>query len=146
ESAVPLAVKAEQLWPSRAGYHTLIGNVLHALGRETEAAGVARYVAERWQDIDHDAAVELWQKLPARVRQGVDLARRPPLSGARTASGTIASVSCREKDQTMTVVIDGATLVLRAKDEKIKIGVFDTLGYGADHFTRCHHLAGLRAM
>ena len=41
ESAIPFAVKAQQLRPSRAGYHLLIGAILHALGRDVEAAAVA---------------------------------------------------------------------------------------------------------
>ena len=46
----------------------------------------------------------------------------------------------------MTVVIDGTPLVLRVKDEKTSIEFSNTLWYGADHFSRCHHLDGLRAV
>ena len=146
ESAAALAVKAAQLRPSLGGYHTLAGNILHALGRDSEAAAVARYVAERWQDIDHDEAVELWQKLSPDVRQGADLFKRPALSGTRVISGKMTSVTCRKKDQTMSVVIDGTPLTFRAKDEKISLGLSDSVWYGADHFSRCHHLDGLRAV
>src|SRR5262249_55947129 len=89
ESAVAPALKAQQLWPARAGYHILIGNILHTLGRDTEAVAVARYVAERWQDLHHDEAVALWQKLPAAVREGPELTKRPTPPGARITSGRI---------------------------------------------------------
>ena len=145
ERAVNAAVKAQQLGPSRAGYHLLIGNILHAVGRDNEAAAVARYVADRWQGLNHDEAAELWQKLSPGARQGADIAKRPALPGTHMKSGRIASLRCNDKDQTMTVVIDGAPLTFRTNDDKTNIEFSDTLWFGADHFNVCRHLDGLRA-
>ena len=36
--------RAQQINPSRAGYYTLIGNIIHRLGRNIEAAKWARFV------------------------------------------------------------------------------------------------------
>jgi hypothetical protein len=145
ERAATAAVKAQQLSPGRAGYHLLIGNILHALGRDSEAAAVARYVADRWQGLNHDEAAELWRKLSPASRQGADIVKRPALPGTRVKSGRIASLRCNEKDQTMTMVIDGAPLTFRTSDEKTNIEFSDTLWFGADHFNVCSHLDGLRA-
>ena len=69
-NALAVARKAEQLEPSRAGYHLLCGQILLRQGRYAEAATLARYVAERWYQADHDEAVELWNAVPAAQRPG----------------------------------------------------------------------------
>ncbi len=145
ENALVPALKAQQLWPSKGSYHILIGNILHALGRDSEAAAVARYVAERWQEINHDEAVELWQKLPPELQKGADLTKASSLSGTRMISGKVTSVTCRDRDQTMRIVIDGKPLTFRVQDET-SIGLSDTVWYGPDHFSRCHHLDGLQVV
>jgi tetratricopeptide (TPR) repeat protein len=122
EAALGWALKAQQLWPSKAGYHILIGRILGALGRDAEAAGVARYVAARWPDIE-----------PAATPR------------ARVVRGRITSVACRDKDQVMRIVLDGMPLTFRVKDDTI-LNVGDTVWYGADHFNRCHHLRGMDAL
>jgi tetratricopeptide (TPR) repeat protein len=142
--ALTPAVKAAQLRPSMGGYHVLVGNILHALGRDSEAAAVARFVAERWRDVHRDEAVELWLKLPASVKQGVELSKRSSIPGTRVVSGKVTSLQCRDKNQTMRLVIDSTPLTLRVKDDKAGFGLSDTVWYGPDHFNRCQHLEGLR--
>jgi tetratricopeptide (TPR) repeat protein len=146
DNALGPALKAQQLWPSRAGYHILIGNILHALGRDAEAAAVARYVAERWQDMDRDAAVDLWARLSLEARKGADFPKRASMPRAQVIQGKIDSVACRDKGRTMRVVIDGTPLTLRVNEDKIRTAVSDTVWFGKDHFDRCHHVAGLRAV
>jgi len=146
DRALAPALKAAQLHPSLGGYHVLVGNILHGLGRDSEAAAVARFVAERWRDVHRDEAVELWLKLPASLRQGVELSKRSPVPGTRIVSGKVTSLECRDKDQTMKLVIDNAPLTLRVKDDKAGFGLSDTVWYGPDHFNRCRHLEGLRVV
>jgi tetratricopeptide (TPR) repeat protein len=145
-SAMPLALKAQQLWPSKAGYHIFIGYLLHRLGRDTEAAAVARYVEERWQGISHDEAVDLWQQLPAQVKRGSDLMKTPQPSAVREWHGRIQSLTCNEKDQTMAVMVDGIRTIFRMKQDNIRYQAADTIWYGPDHFSACRHLDGLRAV
>lgn len=144
EAALSLALKAEQISPSRAGYHTFSGHILHALGRDIEAASVARYVTERWREIDHNEAVELWQQLPSNARQGADLSPEPLLSGARTLTGKIGSLQCNENEKTVTITIDGDSRTFRM-DDRMTGGFSDTIWFGGDHFSYCHHTEGLRA-
>jgi tetratricopeptide (TPR) repeat protein len=149
ERALAPALKAAQLRPALGGYHVLVGNILHALGRDTEAATVARFVADRWEDVHHDEAVELWQKLPEQPQQplqGRVRSRRAPAAGTTVSTGRVASLACRDKDQTMALVIDNAPLTLRVKDEALKLSVSDTVWYGPDHFNRCLHLQGFRVL
>jgi tetratricopeptide (TPR) repeat protein len=145
DSAIGPALQAQQLWPAKAGYHMLIGELLHALGRDSEAEAVARYVAERWPEMYGDAADELWQKLPSQSRKGPEPARKPPAAGTKVIHGIMTSVACSAKDQTMRIVIDGTSWTFRAVDAKITVGLSDDVWYGPDHFNRCQHLDGLRA-
>jgi tetratricopeptide (TPR) repeat protein len=145
ESAVPFAIKAQQLWPSKAGYHLFIGSILHRLGRDNETAAIARYVAERWQGISHEQAVDLWQKLPADTRRGADFKKTILRTDTREVSGKIESIECRNKNQTMIIVLDGSRMSLRMTSAQISFGLADTVWYGPDHFDTCLHLKGLRA-
>jgi len=142
-TAIPLAVKAQQLAPSKAGYHLLIANILHALASDSEAAAIVRFVADRWQGLDRDEAAESWQKLPAEVRRGVEITGRPTRSGAKTISGNIGSVACSEKDQTMNIVIDGVPFRFHVRNGRLNVGLSDTVWFSSDHFDRCHRLEGL---
>jgi cytochrome c-type biogenesis protein CcmH/NrfG len=71
-NTLAVARKAEQLEPSRAGYHLLSGQIMLRTGRGTEAGTFAKYVAERWYGPDHDEAVELWNSVPEAQRTAGD--------------------------------------------------------------------------
>lgn len=142
-----LSRKAEALEPTRAGYHLLTGRILLAMGREEEAAKIASFVAERWRGPDHDEALELWNAIPAEKRNGdVTIAEEVP-ADTKMASGILTSVTCGEKNPETTLVIEDANgkRTFRNKDVHL-IGYSDTLWYGRDHFSVCHHLEGLRAI
>ena len=150
QRALGLSRKAEQLEPSRAGYHILSGNILYGLGRYAEAANFAKYVADRWQGPDHDEAMELWEKIPQSSRPS-----EPPIEAVnlasivtQTMSGTLKSIKCREKDEAAGVVViehDGTPFSFQYKTG-FRGGFSDTLWFGEDHFSYCHHLLGLRAV
>jgi tetratricopeptide (TPR) repeat protein len=146
-NALVMARKAESLEPTRAGYHLLSGRILLALGREQEAADVAGYVAERWRGPDHDEALELWNRIsPEKRTNGAVLVEEVP-ADTKAAQGTLKSVTCGEKGQGMTVVIENADGALTFRNAGARrIGYSDTLWYGSDHFSPCHHLEGLRAV
>ena len=63
--AYALSRKAEQLEPTRAGYHVQSGQFLLHIGEGRGSAVVfAKYVADRWPGPDHNEAVELWTRFP----------------------------------------------------------------------------------
>ncbi len=145
--ALNLARKAESLEPSRAGYHLFVGRIHLVLGHDEEAAKLASFVADRWHGPDHDEAIELWNSIPA--------AKRPPdmsvlvelRAGTQTAQGTLVSVNCGGKDKGTLLAIQNSdgTLNFHSAGAHM-IGYSDTLWFGGDHFTPCHHLDGLRAI
>ena len=147
QTAFAVSRKAEQLEPTRAGYHVLSGQILRRLGKEKEAATFAHFVAERWPGADHDEAVELWNAVSAEQRPGSD-----PLSDAApkdtlSMDGHIATLKCGDKDVQpgVTLTRDGKPFVFHMKGP-FAAGFSDTIWYGEDHFSLCHHLQGMRAV
>ena len=138
---------AETLEPARAGYHLLTGRILLAMGREEEAAKLASFVAERWRGPDHDEALELWNAVPAEKRGGnTSIAEEVP-ADTKEANGVLTSVTCGDNGSGTTVVLEDANgkHTFRSKGAHM-VGYSDTVWYGRDHFSLCHHLEGLRAI
>jgi Tfp pilus assembly protein PilF len=139
--------RAEALEPARAGYHLLVGQILLRMGRDNDSAAFAKFVADRWVGSDHDEAVELWNKIPAEKRPAAELRSDSATKDTQTIEGTVKSVSCGEQDQGWTFVLvhDGQPLIFHRKGS-FEVGMSDTIWYGEDHFTLCHHLEGMRAV
>ncbi len=144
-SALAVARKAEQLEPARAGYHLLSGQILLRLGRGAEAAAFAKYVAVRWYGSDQHEAVELWNNVPAAQRSGRDQPAEIMPQGTQAVEGRLKSATCADKGMTVDIDHDGQRLIFRGTSGWTG-GFSDTLWYGADHFTYCHHLDGMRAV
>jgi tetratricopeptide (TPR) repeat protein len=146
--ALNLARKAEGLEPSRAGYHLLVGRLQLAMGHHEEAAKEASFVVERWRGPDRDEAVELATRIPGAQPTADPEILVDALNGTKSAQGTLLSVACQEKNEGPTLVIQNAEgqLTFRASRGGRMVGYSDTLWFGSDHFTLCHHLEGLRAI
>jgi tetratricopeptide (TPR) repeat protein len=139
---------AEELEPWRAGYHIVTGNILLHGNQPTLAATSARYVADHWFGPDHNEAVDLWEAVPAAKRdEGPVLARDLP-PGVEVAHGLLAAVSCTDAPGpdhlkiTLTPSDPSAHPLSFTSDGRIMIGFSDSLWWGEDHFTTCHHLDG----
>jgi len=145
--ALRLARRAEQLEPARAGYHLLTGQILLRLGRRSDASAFARYVAERWFGPDHDEAVDLWNEIPEAQRaSGEPLSDEAPKE-TQTMQGKVRSTACSDKDHSFTLVLDRGNQDLTFHSKAgFMSGFSDTIWYGEDHFTLCHHVEGLRAV
>jgi tetratricopeptide (TPR) repeat protein len=142
--------RAETLEPWRAGYHVLTGRILLHGNQPALAAGYSRYVATHWFGPDHDEAVELWQDVPSDKRgDGPPLALDVP-PGVEIAHGKLLDVSCNPNPAgghtfNVTLMPDnpaGAKPLTFATSKGVNIGFSDTLWWGEDHFSSCHHLAG----
>jgi tetratricopeptide (TPR) repeat protein len=160
DSALILSRKAEEFEPSRAGYHLLTGQILSRLGKGADAATDAKFVADRWVGPDHNEAIELWNRVPVEQRPpGETIAEMAP-KGTQIIEGSVKSVICPDKDaddtnpankdakdQGWAFVLDhdGHSLTFHRKGG-FATGFSDTIWYGADHFSVCHHLEGLRAV
>jgi tetratricopeptide (TPR) repeat protein len=147
QNALTLARKAEGLEPSRAGYHLLVGRLLLASGNGQEAGKQAAFVADRWRGPDRDEAMELWNDIPAEKRPSDAPQPLDTSPTALTAQGTLTSIVCGGKEGGTSVVIQSplGTQTFRSSGAH-RIGFSDTLWFGTDHFTLCHHLEGLRAI
>jgi tetratricopeptide (TPR) repeat protein len=145
--ALAVARHAEQLEPSRAGYHILSARILQRLGRNKQAAEFSQFVAERWHGPDHNEAVELWKQLPAADKPaGIELSESVP-SSTNSAEGKVVSTACGQDNEGITITIEsgGKKQTFHSKGP-FTAGFSDTLWYGADHFQLCRHLKGLRAV
>jgi len=138
--------KAEQLEPSRAGYHLLSGEMLLRMKREKDAAETARYVAERWHGPDHNEAVALWNRIPAASKPADAVVIEEVEEQSQAAEGKLQSVSCDEKGKNeITLQRGDDRMVFKSKGRQM-IGYSDTLWYGSDHFGLCHHVEGMHAV
>src|SRR4029077_11619750 len=147
QTALAVSRKAEQLEPTRAGYDILSGQILRRLGKEKEAASFAHFVAERWPGADHDEAVELWNAVPAEQRPESDPPSDEVPKETLSVDGHITTLKCGDKDvqPDLTLTSDGKTFPFHMKGP-FSAGFSDTIWYGEDHFTLCHHLQGMRAV
>jgi Tfp pilus assembly protein PilF len=147
QNALALSRKAEQLEPALAGYHVQSGQILLRMGKVPEAASFARFVAQRWPGSDHDEAVELWNAIPAGQRPAGDAPSITVPKDMQSVEGTVKSVACSGPERNMSFVLnhDGQLLTFQAKGF-LNGGFSDTIWYGADHFSYCHHLEGMRAI
>jgi Tfp pilus assembly protein PilF len=147
QSAFAVAQRAEALEPTRAGYHLLTGQIQRRLGKGADAAAAALYVADRWFGPDRDEAVELWNSIsPDQRPAGESIAAIMPLD-TQTIEGSVKSITCSNTKQEWALVLnhDGQAVTFHRKGGFVS-GFSDTLWFGGDHFTLCHHLEGLRAV
>lgn len=144
--ALAVSRKAEELEPSRAGYHILSGQILERMGQGAKASEFARYVAERWHGPDHNEAVELWKSVPENERSAGEALGFDAM-GTLSAEGTISNVTCADKDHGATATLQRGTTTMKFHvNGGFSIGFSDTTWYGSDHFSSCHHVDGMRAV
>ncbi len=147
KAAFGVSRKAEELEPMRAGYHLQSGQILRRMSRGAEAATFARFVAQRWPGADHDEAVELWNAVPAEQRPAGEAPAVIVLKDTRSVEGTVKSATCSAPDHKFSLVLDhGGELLTFHSKGPFAAGFSDTIWYGEDHFTFCHHLEGMRAV
>ena len=140
--ALALARTAEKIQPWLAGYHLLTGEILLRAGHPVEAAAHAVYVANRWSGVDHDQAMELWNRVPP-ARRPAEAPVDVVAPNLQSVEGTVKSVACEPNLWTLTLDRGGQPLIFKIKTP---VGGFsDTLWFGG-HFNRCYHVAGLRAV
>ena len=147
------AQKAEALEPWRAGYHLVTAGILLQGNQPKFAANYSRYVAEHWFGPDHNEAVELWQTVPAAMREpGTPLTLDLP-PAATVVHGTLTEMRCESDPGKahlhITLAPDGPAdqkPLTFTSDGRIRIGFSDSFWWGEDHFSPCHHLEGHRAV
>ncbi|HET9696348.1 MAG TPA: hypothetical protein VFP40_05735 [Terriglobales bacterium] len=146
DGAAMTAAKAEQ---GRAGYWSQWARVRLARGDAKGAAEISRYVAERWTGTDRDQAIEIWKEAVAKDSKLGEkpLAVSSDAPEGSVASGTIAEVKCEEKKPLdMSLKTGDRVLHLTTEEGKsFRMGFEDTVWFGSDHFSLCHHVQGRQA-
>lgn len=146
DGAAMTAAKAEQ---GRAGYWSQWARVRLLRGDAKGAAEIARYVAERWTGTDRDQAIEIWKEAVAKdAKLGEKpLAVTSDAPEGSVATGTVAEVKCEEKKPLeMSLKTSDRVLHLATEEGKsFRMGFEDTVWYGSDHFSLCHHVQGRQA-
>lgn len=146
KTALNYSLRAESLEPSRAGYHTLTGQILVRMGRFQEAAQNALFVAERWGGTDHNEAFELWRSIPESQRPaGATILEDRPRDAER-AEGILKATNCGDKSQWSLSLAQGDQTISFRQGEKFHWGFSDTFWYGRNHINLCHDLEGNRAI
>lgn len=150
DNATANARKAEGSEPTRAGYHLFLARILQRKGSLADAAKLAAYVAERWTGPDHDEAQDLLNSFPAAERPAVSPLEDTMADTQRDLQkleGKIRAISCNESGipQALTLDRDGSSTVYVIAGG-FPAGFSDTLWFGADHFSLCHHVEGLKAL
>ena len=146
------ARQAEKLEPWRAGYRLLTARILLRGHQPALAAEASRYVATHWNGPDHDEAVEMMSDVPVGLRGDGPPLQIETTSGTEVVRGVVKGVTCGEeagKRQVSVTLQPSNTpsqpLVL-TKNGGFMSGFSDTLWWGEDHFSLCHHLEGYPAV
>jgi hypothetical protein len=138
--------RAEGLEPSRAGYHTYVGQILLRMGRYPEAAEHALFVAQRWTAADHNEAIDLWNSIPEAQRPAGESMVEDRPKDAERVEGVLKMATCGDRTQwSLTIGQGGQTLSFR-QAEKFRWGFSDTFWYGQNHIRICHGLEGKRTI
>lgn len=149
KNAQLMAQKAAEIAPSRAGYYLLLAHTQAALGNYLDAAQIASFVATRWTGPDHDEAVEIWDSIPSSQRPASENFTDEIPKDTQTMAGKVESITCADKDKNIKfdLVLDheGKPVHFHS-DGGFPTGYSDTIWYGRDHFSLCHHLEGMRAI
>lgn len=146
KAALACSRKAEELEPFRAGYHLQTGEILLRMGRNAEAANFAKFVADHWEGPDHNEAMGLWNRVPESQRPASDPITESAPKDTQEMEGKILSVTCRKNDDWSFNLDRNGQIVSFHPAAAFSFGFSDTLWYGEDHITLCHHLEGLRAV
>jgi len=153
-----LALRAAQyaagLEPGRVGYHLNVARILLIQDKPQEAADIARYVALHWYGTDRDQALEILKEAQERIASRKAEEHLQPAETAEPISDApkgelvsiiVSQITCGEKGELKKIVPIGPNKIDYFVPSKTMDGGFeDTLWYGRDHFSYCHHLEGRR--
>jgi hypothetical protein len=147
------AVQAMRLEPDRAGYQTNAAAILLHGHDYPEAVKLASSVASRWTASDSAEALAVVNQArrlgniePTADERSQEDGEMEYAKGTTAVDGIVKSVDC-EKSKPMELVLQSGDKNLNFRAGKpFDVGFSDTLWYGADHFSPCHHIEGMKAV
>ena len=153
QDAFNVSIQARELEPDRAGYQTNSAAILLLGHNYPEAVKMAGAVARRWSATDSAEALAVVAQ--ARRLGKIDQSAEEKSQEDREMEyakdttpleGVIQSVHC-EKGKPLELVLQTGQKSMNFRSGKeFGVGFSDTLWYGADHFTPCHHVEGMNAL
>jgi hypothetical protein len=145
-TALKYSMRAESLEPSRAGYHTMSGQILLRMGRGKQAAENAKFVADRWYGADHNEAVELWNSVPESERPAGEMVLDWNPKETQRAEGVLKGATCGDNANWSLSLAQGDQTQTFHSTGRYLWGYSDSLWYGQDHINFCHYLEGHRTI
>ena len=153
QDAFNISFKAQRLEPDRAGYQTNSAAILLLGHNYPEAVKMAGAVARRWSATDsaEALAVVAQARRLGKIDQSAEEKSQEDremeyAKGTTPLEGVIQSVHC-EKGKPLELVLQTGQKSMNLRSGKeFGVGFSDTLWYGADHFTACHHIEGMNAL
>ncbi|HET7107966.1 MAG TPA: hypothetical protein VFI38_14235 [Candidatus Acidoferrum sp.] len=146
KTALKYSMRAESLEPSRAGYHTMSGQILLRMGRGKEAAENAKFVADRWFGADHNEAVELWNSVPESERPVGEVVLDWNPKETQRAEGILKGATCGDNTKWSLSLVQGDQTLSFHSTGRYLWGYSDSLWFGQDHISFCHYLEGHRTI
>jgi Tfp pilus assembly protein PilF len=144
-NALTVIRKAEQLEPSRTAYDLLEAQTLMRIGQADAAAPIVQYLATQ-SGPEHNAAVRLWNSLPASVRPSGNPPNENIAEGTQTMDGTLQVVTCADNSPIQLKLDHEGRIETFVMSNNFSAGFSDSLWYGKDHFNICHHLEGAQVI
>ncbi len=153
QEAYNTSVQAQRLEPDRGGYLTNSAAIL-LLGRNYPAAlKTATTVAARWDATDSaealavvDQARRLGKIEPSAEEKAREDQEMEYAKDTTAVEGVIQSVACEKSRPTELILQNGGNTLKFHYAKAFGVGFSDTLWYGEDHFSECHHIEGMNAV
>jgi tetratricopeptide (TPR) repeat protein len=153
QEAYNVAVEAQRLEPDRAGYLTNTAAILLQGRNYAKAVEVGSSVAARWPATDAAealAVVAQARQIGNIVRTADEEAREKEdmnyAAETTAVDGIVKAINC-EKSKPLELVLQVGENELKFRAGKtFGYGFSDTLWFGADHFSPCYHLEGMKAV
>lgn len=154
QDAYNAASQAWHLEPDRPGYLTHLAAILDSAHDFQEAVNDADAVVSRWGFTDGAEALTVAD----HARRLANITETPEETAAETEEmkysagllvedGFLASVTCEPSKPLQFVLSTPAKGQMHFEVKgAFGMGFTDTLWYGEDHFTACHHLEGTKAV
>lgn len=154
QDAYNAALQAWRLEPDRPGYLTHLAAILDSAHDFQEAIHDADAVVSRWDFTDGAEALSVAD----HARKLANIAETPEetaagaeemkySTGLLVEDGFLSSVTCEPSKPLRFILSTPANGQIHFEvNGAFGMGFTDTLWYGEDHFTACHHLEGMKAV
>lgn len=153
QDAYNIAIQGQRLEPDRAGYATNAAAILLLGQNYPEAIKLGNRTAARFTTSDSAEALAVVHEArrlghveATADERALEAQLMKYADGTVAVEGVVKSTTCeKSKPLALALQLGDKTLNFVA-DKQYGVGFSDTLWYGEDHFSTCHHLEGMHAV